>query len=59
MPVSFVNVNFAMTLQDDMLSDFFLHDFILNELPTFKALLPHCKKQDPSQLVGRSFCMHL
>ncbi|DBA88547.1 TPA: hypothetical protein ACH3X2_005018 [Trebouxia sp. C0005] len=44
---------------DDMLSDFFLHDFILNELPTFKALLPHCKKQDPSQLVGRSFCMHL
>ena len=59
MLVNPMNVDFAMTLQDSLRCADFFRDFDGNGWPTLKVLLPHCKTQDPSQLVGKSLCMHL
>jgi len=52
-----MNANFAMTLQSGVLGSFLENHFNVDDWPTLKILLPHCK--DPSQLVGTSLCMHL
>ncbi len=63
---SHVNVNFAMTLQSGVLGRFIARDFYLDgrptvkiDWPTLKIVLPHCRDQDPEQLVGTSLCIHL